>query len=757
MTSNSKNKKLDFMVEGMTCAACSKSAERSLKKTEGVVSATVNIATEKASVEYDPEITNIDDLRKSIEKVGFHMILEDEEDELEGNDNMLRRFIVAIVFATLVFIVSMGPMIGLALPEFISPHHNPKNYAIVELILTIPVLIAGRNFYINGFKSIFNKSPNMDSLVAVSTSAAFLYSLANTYRMFSNETFLNMLLETHKHLPLYYESATMIIALIMLGKYLEARSKEKTSQAIKSLMELQAKTAIVEIDGMEKEVAIEEVKVGDIIIVKPGQKIPVDGKIIFGSTSVDESMLTGESIPVEKTIDNYVTGSSINKNGFIKFKAEKVGKDTTLYQIIKLVEDAQNKKAPIANLADIVSGVFVPIVMTIAIVSALLWYFIGGSGFEFALTIFISVLVIACPCALGLATPTAIMVGTGKGAENGILIKGGDSLESAHKITTVAFDKTGTITNGKPVVTDLYIVDNNFSKEEIISFISSAESSSEHPLADSIVEYAKENNIAIENPDSFKSITGKGIEANISGNKILLGNKKLLESNSIKIESDLLEKSEKLASQGKTPMYISINQNATAIVAVADTIKDSSKETIEKLHSMGIKVAMITGDNEKTAKAIAKEVGIDIVKADVLPSEKSKVIKDLQSSDEFVAMVGDGINDSPALAQANVGIAIGNGTDVAIESADIVLMKDDLMDVANSIKLSKETIRNIKQNLFWAFGYNIIGIPFAAGFFYIFGGPLLNPMIAAAAMSLSSVSVVTNALRLKKFQPYKNN
>lgn len=757
MTSNSKNKKLDFMVEGMTCAACSKSAERSLKKTEGVVSATVNIATEKASVEYDPEITNIDDLRKSIEKVGFHMILEDEEDELEGNDNMLRRFIVAIVFATLVFIVSMGPMIGLALPEFISPHHNPKNYAIVQLILTIPVLIAGRNFYINGFKSIFNKSPNMDSLVAVSTSAAFLYSLANTYRMFSNETFLNMLLETHKHLPLYYESATMIIALIMLGKYLEARSKEKTSQAIKSLMELQAKTAIVEIDGMEKEVAIEEVKVGDIIIVKPGQKIPVDGKIIFGSTSVDESMLTGESIPVEKTIDNYVTGSSINKNGFIKFKAEKVGKDTTLYQIIKLVEDAQNKKAPIANLADVVSGVFVPIVMTIAIVSALLWYFIGGSGFEFALTIFISVLVIACPCALGLATPTAIMVGTGKGAENGILIKGGDSLESAHKITTVAFDKTGTITNGKPIVTDLYIVDNNFSKEEIISFISSAESSSEHPLADSIVEYAKENNIAIENPDSFKSITGKGIEANISGNKVLLGNKKLLESNSIKIESDLLEKSEKLASQGKTPMYISINQNATAIVAVADTIKDSSKETIEKLHSMGIKVAMITGDNEKTAKAIAKEVGIDIVKADVLPSEKSQVIKDLQSSDEFVAMVGDGINDSPALAQANVGIAIGNGTDVAIESADIVLMKDDLMDVANSIKLSKETIRNIKQNLFWAFGYNIIGIPFAAGFFYIFGGPLLNPMIAAAAMSLSSVSVVTNALRLKKFQPYKNN
>ncbi|MEG0249747.1 MAG: heavy metal translocating P-type ATPase [Peptostreptococcus sp.] len=755
MSNNSKNKKLDFMVEGMTCAACSKSAERSLKKTDGVVSATVNIATEKANVEYDPEIASVDDLRKSIEKVGFHMILEDEEAEADGNDNMLRKFIVAMVFAILVFSVSMGPMVGIPLPEVISPSHNPKNYALIQLILTVPVLIAGRRFYTNGFKSLFNKSPNMDSLVAVSTSAAFLYSLVNTYRMFFNEEFLKMLLETHAHLPLYYESATMIIALIMLGKYLEARSKEKTSEAIKSLMELQAKTAIIEINGEEKEVPIEEVKVGDIIIVKPGQKIPVDGRIVFGATSVDESMLTGESIPVEKSIDDSVTGSSINKNGFIKFKAEKVGKDTTLYQIIKLVEDAQNKKAPIANLADVVSGVFVPIVMAIALVSALLWYFVGGSGFEFTLTIFISVLVIACPCALGLATPTAIMVGTGKGAENGILIKGGDSLESAHKITTVAFDKTGTITNGKPIVTDLHIIDNKYSREEIISFISSAESSSEHPLADSIVEYAKENKVSIQNPDSFESITGKGIEAHISGKKILLGNKKLLESNSIDIGSTLLKKSEELAHQGKTPMYISIDQIATGIVAVADTIKDSSKETIEKLHSMGIKVAMITGDNEKTAKAIAKEVGIDIVKADVLPSEKSQVIKDLQSSKEFVAMVGDGINDSPALAQANVGIAIGNGTDVAIESADIVLMKDDLMDVANSIKLSKETIRNIKQNLFWAFGYNIIGIPFAAGFFYMFGGPLLNPMIAAAAMSLSSVSVVTNALRLRKFKPYK--
>ena len=756
MESSSKTKTVDFTIEGMSCAACSKSAERSLKKTKGVVSASVNIATEKACVEYDPSECTYDDMRNSIEKVGFHMVLDEEKKTPVDEDNMVKRFVVAAVFAVIVFCISMGPMVGLKLPKIISPIENPNNYAFIQLILTIPVLIAGRKFYTNGFKSLFNLNPNMDSLVAVSTTAAFVYSFINTIRMFFENGFTQRLIEMHMHIPIYYESATMIIALIMLGKSMEARSKSKTSQAIKSLMELQAKTAIVEVDGVEKEVEIEKVKVGDIIVVKPGQKVPVDGSVIFGNTSVDESMLTGESIPVEKKVGDTVTGSSINKNGYIKFRAEKVGKDTTLYQIIKLVEDAQNKKAPIASLADKVSGIFVPTVMSIAIVAALLWYFVGHADFEFTLTIFISVLVIACPCALGLATPTAIMVGTGKGAENGILIKGGDSLESAHKITAIAFDKTGTITNGKPVVTDFYLnEESSIDRIEVISLIGSAESGSEHPLADAIVSFSKKECAEIKKVESFKSITGKGINALIGGKEILLGNIKLLNENNIKVPDALIEKSEVFANDGKTPMYIGIDDVCAGVIAVADTIKDSSKETVKKLHEMGIKVVMITGDNKKTAESIAKQVGIDIVKSEVMPSEKSDVIKELQKSGEFVAMVGDGINDSPALAQADVGIAIGNGTDVAIESADIVLMKDDLMDVANSIKLSKETIRNIKQNLGWAFGYNIVGIPFAAGVFHIFGGPLLNPMIAAAAMSLSSVSVVTNALRLRKFETYK--
>lgn len=750
----SKNiKTIDFKIEGMSCAACSKSAERSLKKTNGVSSASVNIATEKAIVEYDPSICGFEDLKHSVEKVGFH-IAEEEKKTLQKDDNTKRQFLVAAIFALLVFIISMGPMVGLKLPNIISPTYNPQNYSLLQLLLTIPVLIAGRKFYINGYKAIFNLGPNMDSLVAVSTTAAVLYSLINTFRMLFDSEFLAKIIELHAHVPIYYESATMIIALIMLGKTLEARSKSKTSEAIKSLMELQAKTAILEIDGKEKEVSIEDVKKGDTIIVKPGKKIPVDGKIIYGNTSIDESMLTGESIPVEKSVGDAVTGSSINKNGYIKFKAEKVGKDTTLYQIIKLVEDAQNKKAEIANLADVVSGIFVPIVMTIAIVSAFLWHFVGHADFEFTLTIFISVLVIACPCALGLATPTAIMVGTGKGAENGILIKGGDSLESAHKVTTIAFDKTGTITNGKAVVTDLHIVEESFKESEIIKLIASAESGSEHPLAEAITLFAKNKNIEIEKARDFKSYTGMGIEATVDTRKVLLGNKKFMESIDAKVDEKSENISQEYAKMGKTPMYIAIDNKFIAIIAVADTIKDSSIETIKKLHELGIKVAMITGDNKNTAAAIANQVGIDIVKSEVLPSEKSNTIKELQEKGEFVAMVGDGINDSPALAQADLGIAIGNGTDVAIESADIVLMRDNLMDVANAIKLSKETIRNIKQNLAWAFGYNIIGIPFAAGVLYIFGGPLLNPMIAAAAMSLSSVSVVSNALRLRKFKPY---
>ena len=749
-----KLEKIDFSVLGMSCAACSKSAERSLKKTEGVSSAVVNIATEKASVEYDPKVCNIDNLRAAVEKAGFTMELEDHINR-EDDTTSFKRFLVAIVFASLLFTISMGPMVGISLPAIISPHHNPLNYALIQAILAIVVMVAGKKFYIKGFKALYQLGPNMDSLVAVSTSASFIYSIISTFKIAYEPGFADNILASGHHLPLYYESCAMIIALIMLGKYLEGRSKSKTSEAIKSLLELQAKIAIIEVDGQEKEVEIDKVRVGDIVIVKPGQKIPVDGSVIFGSTSIDESMLTGESIPVEKTVGDPVTGASVNKNGYIKFKVEKVGKDTTLSQIIRLVEEAQNRKAPIANLADLISGYFVPTVIGIALVSGLSWLFIGGTSFQFAFTIFISVLVIACPCALGLATPTAIMVGTGKGAENGILIKGGDSLESAHKISTVAFDKTGTITEGRPRVTGVKNLSKSLDEDQLMSFAASIESNSEHPLADAIVDYSKEKGVEIYPVEDFVSITGKGVEALINKKRVSLGNLKLIDSyGDINDKSSLKSMVDEYAERGNTPMLLAIDGHVKAIIAVADTIKEDSAKAVEKLHQMGIKVAMITGDNEKTALAIAKQVGIDIVRADVLPSEKSKVIKDLQDQGEFVAMVGDGINDAPALALADVGIAIGSGTDVAIESADIVLMKNSLMDVPNSIKLSKETIRNIKENLGWAFGYNIIGIPFAAGLIYLFGGPLLNPMIAAAAMSLSSVSVVSNALRLRKFRTF---
>lgn len=749
-----KLEKIDFSVLGMSCAACSKSAERSLKKTEGVSSAVVNIATEKASVEYDPKVCNVDNLRAAVEKAGFTMELEDHIDR-EDDTTSFKRFLVAIVFASLLFTISMGPMAGISLPAIISPHHNPLNYALIQAILAIVVMVAGKKFYIKGFKALYQLGPNMDSLVAVSTSASFIYSIISTFKIAYEPGFADNILASGHHLPLYYESCAMIIALIMLGKYLEGRSKSKTSEAIKSLLELQAKIAIIEVDGQEKEVEIDKVRVGDIVIVKPGQKIPVDGSVIFGSTSIDESMLTGESIPVEKTVGDPVTGASVNKNGYIKFKVEKVGKDTTLSQIIRLVEEAQNRKAPIANLADLISGYFVPTVIGIALVSGLAWLFIGGTSFQFAFTIFISVLVIACPCALGLATPTAIMVGTGKGAENGILIKGGDSLESAHKISTVAFDKTGTITEGRPRVTGVKNLSKSLDEDQLMSFAASIESNSEHPLADAIVDYSKEKGVEIYPVEDFVSITGKGVEALINKKRVSLGNLKLIDSYGDRNDkSSLKSMVDEYAERGNTPMLLAIDGHVKAIIAVADTIKEDSAKAVEKLHQMGIKVAMITGDNEKTALAIAKQVGIDIVRADVLPSEKSQVIKDLQDQGEFVAMVGDGINDAPALALADVGIAIGSGTDVAIESADIVLMKNSLMDVPNSIKLSKETIRNIKENLGWAFGYNIIGIPFAAGLIYLFGGPLLNPMIAAAAMSLSSVSVVSNALRLRKFRTF---
>ena len=752
-----ENKVIELKIEGMTCAACAKAVERVGKKLEGVESISVNIATDKANVIYNPAKVKLSQIKAAIEKAGYKPIEEKkkisvDEDKLKKEKEMktlFTKFIIATIFAIPLFYIAMGPMIPKPfgpwpLPEIINPMNNTLNYALIQLLLVIPVMGAGYKFYIHGFKSLFSKSPNMDTLVAIGTSAAFLYSVYTTIQI-ANGKITGM----HHH-QLYYESAGIIIALILLGKYFESRSKGKTSEAIKNLMGLQPKTAILIINGTEVETPIEEVMVGDIILVKPGEKIPVDGTVIEGNTSVDESMLTGESIPVEKNVGSKVTGASINKNGSIKFRAEKVGSDTALAQIVKLVEDAQGTKAPIAKLADTVSGYFVPIVMTIAVASALLWWIFGGKDIVFVLTIFISILVIACPCALGLATPTAIMVGTGKGAENGILIKGGEALELSHKINTIIFDKTGTITEGKPKVTDI-ITSEGIEEGYLLEIAASAEKNSEHPLGEAIVRYGMEKDINFKNLENFKAIPGHGIEVIIDNKKILLGNRKLMNERNISL-LNLENKSDELAREGKTPMYISIDNNIGGIIAVADVVKESSKKAIETLHKMGIKVAMVTGDNKKTASAIASQVGIDIVLAEVLPEDKSQEVKKLQEKGNFVAMVGDGINDAPALAKADIGIAIGSGTDVAMESADIVLMRSDLMDVPNAIKLSNATIKNIKQNLFWAFGYNTIGIPVAAGLLYIFGGPLLNPMIAAAAMSLSSVSVITNALRLKRFK-----
>jgi Cu+-exporting ATPase len=585
----------------------------------------------------------------------------------------------------------------------------------------------------------------MDSLIAIGTSAAVIYGIYAIIKILQGDTAYAM--------ELYFESAAVILTLITLGKYFETVSKGKTSEAIKKLMGLAPKTATIIRNDHETEIPIDEVEVGDIIVVRPGEKMPVDGIVVKGTTSVDESMLTGESIPVEKNTGDNIIGASINKNGSIQYRATKVGKDTALAQIIKLVEDAQGSKAPIAKLADVISGYFVPIVIALAVLAGLGWFIIGGESATFALTIFISVLVIACPCALGLATPTAIMVGTGKGAEHGVLIKSGEALEVAHRIDTLVFDKTGTITEGKPRVTDIYTVE-GITKEMLLVLSASAEKGSEHPLGEAIVNYANEKGLTTKQALDFKAIPGHGIEVTIDGMHVLLGNRKLMADRDVSLNK-LEEVSDRLANEGKTPMYIAIDNNIAGIIAVADTVKDTSKKAIENLHKMGIKVAMITGDNRRTADAIAKQVGIDRVLSEVLPEDKANEIQKLQSEGNKVAMVGDGINDAPALARADIGIAIGSGTDVAMESADIVLMRSDLMDVVTSIQLSRSTIRNIKENLFWAFAYNTIGIPIAMGILHIFGGPLLNPMIAGAAMSLSSVSVVTNALRLKRFKPIK--
>ena len=741
-------------IEGMTCAACAKAVERATTKLNGVIESNVNFATEKLNISYDSSIVRVSDIKNAIEKAGYKALEEetttvDKDKERKEKEIKLlwKKFIVSATFTIPLLIITMGHMfgepLGFKLPEIIDPMHNPRNFGVIQLILVMPVMIAGHKFFTVGFKSLLRRSPNMDTLIAIGTSAAFLYGIFAIVQIFGGNI--------DYAYDLYFEAAGVIITLILLGKYLEAVTKGKTSEAIKKLMGLAPKTATIIKDGKEIETPIDEVEVGDIIVVKPGEKMPVDGEVVEGNTSVDESMLTGESIPVEKNVGDKIIGASINKNGTIKYKATRVGKDTALAQIIKLVEDAQGSKAPIAKMADIISGYFVPVVISISIISALAWYFFGGETGIFALTIFISVLVIACPCALGLATPTAIMVGTGKGAEYGVLIKSGVALETAHKIKTIVFDKTGTITEGKPKVTDI-VVSNGITENNLLQLAASAEKGSEHPLGEAIVKDAEEKGLKILKLDFFKAIPGHGIEVKIDGKAILLGNRKLMIESNISLE-DLEETSHRLASEGKTPMYISIDDKIAGIIAVADTVKENSKRAIEKLHDMGIEVAMITGDNKRTAEAIAKQVGIDRILAEVLPQDKANEVKKLQAEGKKVAMVGDGINDAPALAQADIGIAIGSGTDVAMESADIVLMRSDLMDVPTAIQLSKKTILNIKQNLFWAFGYNTLGIPVAMGILYIFGGPLLNPIIAAAAMSFSSVSVLLNALRLKRFKP----
>ncbi|UDM79021.1 heavy metal translocating P-type ATPase [Vagococcus fluvialis] len=745
---------MQYDIDGMTCASCSQTIEKVINKLDGVQSASVNLATEKMVVDFNPSELSSNDIMEAVKNSGYsakESLSQEAQADLDKEKKekhikkMWSRFWQSAVLTVPLLYIAMGEMVGLPIPEMIHPMVYPERFALLQLALTIPVLIIGRPFFIVGFRALFKGHPNMDSLVALGTSAAALYSLYGTIMV--------LLGDHHFAMNLYYESAAVILTLITLGKYFEAVSKGKTSEAIKKLMGLAPKTAIVIRDGAETEISVDDVVLGDVIVVKPGDKIPVDGVIVSGTSAVDESMLTGESIPIEKKAGDKVIGASINKNGSFQFEATKVGKDTTLSQIIKLVEDAQGSKAPIAQLADKVSGVFVPIVIVLAILSGVAWYFLGQESWVFALTITISVLVIACPCALGLATPTAIMVGTGKGAENGVLIKSGDALETTHKIETIVFDKTGTITEGKPVVTDI-LVTGSLSKDDILLLAASAEKGSEHPLGEAIVLAAEEKGMTFKEIDHFAAIPGHGIEVEIEKETFILGNKKLMLEKQIDL-LDFEEESNRLAKEGKTPMYIANSHELLGIIAVADTIKESSVKAIEKLHRMGLEVAMLTGDNKRTAEAIAKQVGIDRVLSEVLPEDKANEVKKLQQEGKKVAMVGDGINDAPALAQADIGIAIGSGTDVAMESADIVLMRSDLMDVPTAIELSHATIKNIKENLFWAFLYNTLGIPVAMGLLYLFGGPLLNPMIAGAAMSFSSVSVLLNALRLKRFKPSK--
>lgn len=728
-----------YQITGMTCSACAGRIERTLNKLNGVDKANVNFAAEKLYVSFDDKNINESEIVSAIKKAGYNIAGKNAKSEMPAHKKLLIRFIISMIFTVPLLIISMGHMVGMPLPKIIDPMENPLNFAIIQLALTIPVMATGYMFYLKGIKNLFRLSPNMDSLIAVGTLSSVVYGIFAITKIKNGHE--------HMAMELYFESAAVILTLITLGKYLESLSKGKSSQAIKELMELSPKIATVRRGKKELQVKSELVQIGDTVIVKPGEKFPVDGTVTLGTTSVDESMLTGESMPVTKNVGDKVIGATVNKNGYIEYTAEKIGEDTAISQIIKLVEEAQGKKAPIARLADVISAYFVPAVILLAIIAAVGWKIAGESN-DFCITIFISVLVIACPCALGLATPTAIMIATGQGAKNGILIKGGEVLENAHKINTVVFDKTGTITEGIPVVTD--IKTNGINENDLLLYAAAAEKLSEHPLGDSVVKEANSRNITIPEAENFESISGMGIKAVVNGKQIIIGNEKMM--NEYKIKDDFISQITTFANQGKTAVICAVDGKAAGIIAISDQIKETSRSAVSKLENKGINTVMLTGDNKQTALTIAGYAGIKNVIYEVLPEDKAAEIKKIQESGKITAMVGDGINDAPALAQSDVGIAIGSGTDIAIESADIVLMNGSLEGVNTAIKLSHATIRNIKQNLFWAFGYNILGIPIAMGLLHIFGGPLLNPMIAAAAMSLSSVSVLSNALRLRNFK-----
>lgn len=752
--------KQKFDVTGMSCSACSAHVEKAVSRVPGVDQVQVNLLQNAMVVEYADGATDGQKIIRAVEEAGYGASVKGEDTPQKANAlqekaadaarAMKHRLLWSIGFLLVLMYVSMGHMFGWPLPELLTAHENVMVFALTQLFLTLPVMYLNRKYFENGFKTLLHGAPNMDTLVAMGSTAAAVYSISQLFVMGYALGRGDVPAAHACAMNLYFEAAAMILTLVTVGKYMESRSKSRTSDAITKLMDLAPRTALVLRDGEEREIPVEEVRLGETVIVKPGQKIPVDGILTEGTGTVDESAITGESIPVEKKTGDRLTGATVNRAGYFRMQADRIGEDTTLSQIIRLVEEAGGSKAPIAKLADKVSGIFVPVVMTIALITVAVWLLLGHT-FGFALASGIAVLVISCPCALGLATPTAIMVGTGRGAEQGILIKSGESLETVHLVDTVVLDKTGTITQGRPSVTDIRTV-SGVSEQELLSLAASLEQASEHPLAEAITAYAKENAVSLLPVSGFQALAGQGVSGTVKGREVLAGNLKMMKANQIDT-AGMEGHADQYAREGKTVLYIASGPRLLGLLAVADQVKETSAQAIREMEQMGLSVVMLTGDNERTARAIQEQLGISRVVAEVLPQDKEREVRRLQEQGHKVAMVGDGINDAPALARADAGIAIGAGTDVAIESADIVLMKSDLLDAAAAIQLSRAVIRNIKQNLFWAFFYNALGIPLAAGVFYPLLGWQLNPMFGSAAMSFSSVFVVSNALRLKGFKP----